>query len=176
VNERRVLTGCGALACFGVHSGVWLVRGTPWEILWACTIAALLIGLGALALRPVLVAIGVSWLVYGNPLWFYHLVEGGEFLPTSLLTHGVALALGVWFLRKHAFPERTFARAWVLVLALLALTRAVTPSTANINVVHHVPPADPGSAASYALLALMLATALGVFYAVERVARRRTRS
>jgi hypothetical protein len=176
VNERRVLTGLGALACFGVHSVVWLMRGTPWEILWACTIAALLIGLGALALRPALVAIGVSWLVYGNPLWFYYLLEGGELLPSSLLTHWVALALGIWFLHQHGFPERTFARAWVLVLALLALTRAVTPSTANVNVVHHVPPAHAGSAASYALLALMLAAALGVFYAVERVARRRARS
>lgn len=77
--------GVLALSFSAVHGGYHLLQGRPHDVLWICTLAPALVGVGLLGAGPGWVGVGVLWLLVGLPLWLLDLVGGGEFLPTSLL-------------------------------------------------------------------------------------------
>src|SRR4051812_14579495 len=81
--SRVAIYGLLALACFALHAGRHLVRRKAHEIFWICTLAAAVVGIGCLAGSRMLVAVGVSWLAYGTPLWLLAVLAGEEFLVTS---------------------------------------------------------------------------------------------
>ena len=97
--------GVLALVCYAVHAGYHVWRGHAVDALWACHVAALLIAAGALLGRARPAAIGVSWLAFGDVLWLLDLLGGGEFFPTSLLTHVVGLGIGLVVLRRLGWPS-----------------------------------------------------------------------
>ena len=110
--RRRVITGAGisALAFYGAHAGYHGLFGHPANALWVCHVATAVVGVALLCRSPTWVTVGVLWLVGGLPLWIYDLIRGGEFIPTSPLTHVGGLVTGLIGLRclgaaKHAWWE-----------------------------------------------------------------------
>jgi hypothetical protein len=130
---RLPLFGALALTCFVVHASYHVLHGRPHDALWVCHVAALSIALGCFIGQPSFVAVGVLWLSFGNPLWVTELLTGGEFLPTSILTHVVAFVVGIVAVRKLGWPRAAWGKATIALLPLLGLTRLVTPPPANVN-------------------------------------------
>ena len=137
----RVL-GAAGLALYAVHAARHAIFREPEHLLWLCNVAAVAVAAGMLLARPMLNAIGLLWLVVGNPLWLIDLARGGELLPTSLLTHGVGFLLGLVGLRRLGLPRGAWWRSVLAGLVLLAVTRAITPPSADVNLVYTVWPAD----------------------------------
>ncbi|HEX6099935.1 MAG TPA: hypothetical protein VF432_26720 [Thermoanaerobaculia bacterium] len=163
--------GLAALACYAIHAAVHLHRGEPYDLLWSCHIAALLVGLGLLLRNATLNAIGFLWSCLGLPLWLLDLATGGTFLPTSALTHLGAFALGLFGVRRLGMPRQAALKALGAFVALCALCRAITPPAANVNLAFRVHGGWEPYFSSYALYAAMLLVlAAAIFAAVERAA------
>jgi hypothetical protein len=134
---RRPLA-VAALACYAVHAAVHLRRGEPYDLLWACHLAVLLVAAGLWFGRPTLNAIGLLWACFGLPIWLLDAFTGGEFMPTATLTHVGALAIGLWGVRALGGVRGSAWKALAAYLGLWVLTRAVTPPSANVNLAFHV--------------------------------------
>jgi hypothetical protein len=165
--------GLVAVGCFAVHCGYHLKFGRPPDILWACHVAALLVGIGLLGAWPSCVGVGVLWLLVGVPFWLIDVLAGGEFKPTSVLTHIGGLAVGLVGVRWLGLPGQVWWKASLALLALQGLCRLVTPEKDNVNVAFAVYKGWEswfGSFLVYELFLLVLLTAL--FAAVEFALRR----
>jgi hypothetical protein len=138
-----------ALAFYAIHAGHHLLRGHPEDLLWACHLGAVCVGVGLLARLPVVNAVGFVWLATGDALWLLDLASGGEFIPTSLFTHGLAF------------------------LVLQQLCRFTTPPRANVNLAHAVwsgwEEVFP-STIGYQIALFVIGAA--ACFAVERISRR----
>jgi hypothetical protein len=165
----------GALGVSGyaVHAGYHLWQGRPEDLLWACHLGALGVGVGLLLRSPAVNAVGFLWLCVGNVLWCIDLAGGGEFFATSLLTHVLGWLLGGFGIARLGLPRRSWARALLAFLALQQLCRFTTPPVANINLAHAVWPGWEAAFASYwGYQALLLAIGAAAFLLVESGARR----
>ena len=161
--------GVIALACYATHAAWHLAHHRPDDLLWACHLACVLVGVGLLASSPTLVAIGVSWLSFGLPLWAIDLATGGEFLPTSVLTHVVGFALGILGVRRLGFPRGTWWKAALAFVALWPITRALTERAANVNLAFSVHPGWERVFPVYAVyFAAIVGLATATFFGVER--------
>ncbi len=168
--------GLIALGCYAVHAAFHAVRGHAFDALWACHIAVLLISAGAFLGQARWAAIGVLWLSFGNALWLLDLLGGGEFFPTSLLTHVVGLVIGVVVVRRLGWPFPSWWAAALAFLLLLGVTRALTPRAANVNLAFGVAPGWESLFPSYpAYLALLVAFGALTFFLVELGLRRALR-
>lgn len=125
--------GLIAIACYGVGAGVHLGRGEPQDLLWACHVAALLVGFGLVFGSATLNAIGLLWSCFGTPLWILYLATGGELIAVSFLTHGAALIAGAIGIRRLGMPRGAAWKAMAAFLLLWIATRALTPPPANVN-------------------------------------------
>jgi hypothetical protein len=165
--------GLLALGCYAAHAAFHVVRGHAFDALWACHIAALLISAGAFFSQARWAAIGVLWLSFGNALWLVDLLGGGEFFPTSLLTHGVALAIGVIIVRRLGWPFPSWWAAALAFLVLLGVTRLLTPRAANVNLAFGVAPGWESVFPSYPVyLVLLVGAGALTFFLVELGLRR----
>ena len=163
--------GIVAFVCYAVHAAVHLHRGQPYDLLWGCHIAALLVGLGLLLRNATLNAIGFLWSCLGIPLWILDIATGGEFIPTSPLTHVGAFVLGFIGVRKLGMPRLAAMKALAAFAMLWVVCRVVTPPAANINLAFRVHSGWEAYFPSYALyFVMLLVIAAVVFTAVERVA------
>ncbi|HYP78573.1 MAG TPA: hypothetical protein VER12_21520 [Polyangiaceae bacterium] len=157
-----------SLACYAIHVGVHLYRGRFADALWGCHVASLLIAAGAFSERATPAAIGVLWLCFGNPIWLLDIATGGEFLPTSLFTHLGGFVIGILALRRLGVPPHVWWKATLAFLALLGLTRLLTPRASNINLAFAVAPGWEATFPSYPLYLLLLISAGAVtFFAAE---------
>ena len=129
-----------AIGCYAAHAAVHLRRGEPYDLLWACHLAVLLVAAGLLLQRPALNAVGLLWGCFGLPIWLLDIVTGGEFMPTATFTHVGALVIGICGVRLLGFPRGSAWKALAGYLGLWVLTRAFTPASANINLAFHVHP------------------------------------
>jgi hypothetical protein len=171
---RRVTTwlGLAAIACYAIHGAVHLFQGEWYDLFWACHIAALFVGVGLLLQSAALNSVGVLLGLMGLPLWLADLAGGGEFLPTSLLTHGVALGIGLFGVGRLGVCPGAWWRGALALTALIGLCRLVTPAGPNVNVafaIQHGWENRFGSHASY--LAWMVGSATVYFFVVERLLR-----
>ncbi len=133
--------GLAAIAFYAFHAGYYLlVRHEPANVLWACHVASVLIGLGLIVGSPTLNAVGFLWLMVGIPLWVIDLATGGELLATSLFTHVGSPIVGAVGLRRLGLPRGSWAWALVALFALHVLCRFVTPTRANVNLAHAIWP------------------------------------
>ncbi len=160
--------GIAALVCFAVHASYHLLARRWPDVLWGCHIAALLVGVGALLGRAELVAIGVLWLCFGNPMWILDITTGGEFLPTSVFTHVGGLVIGLVALNRLGVPRHAWLYATAAFLGLLLLTRLVTPRGSNVNLAFAVAGGWEKTFPSYSsYLLLMIAAGTATFAAAE---------
>jgi hypothetical protein len=165
-----------ALAFYAVHAGHHLSRGHPEHLLWMCHLGVLIVGAGFALRSPALNAIGFAWLCIGDLLWLLELAGGGEFLPTSLLTHVGGLALGAFGVARFGMPRDVWWRAALAFAALQLFCRFVTPPAANVNVAHAVWSGFESVFPSYPVYAALLLAGLAAgFLAVETLGRRLTR-
>ncbi len=51
-------------------------------------------------------AVGTLFLCLGTPQWLLYLAAGGEFMPTSLATHVVALGIGLYAAYRYGSAAR----------------------------------------------------------------------
>jgi hypothetical protein len=129
-----------AVVFYAVHACVHLARGEPYDLLWGCHVASLLIGAGLMWRIALLNAIGVLWACFGLPIWLLYTATGGEFMPTASLTHVGGLAVGLYGVRLLGFPRGSALKALASYFGLWVLTRVVTPESANVNLAFHVHP------------------------------------
>lgn len=128
-----LVLGLLGVAGYATHAGYHILTGHPEDVLWICHVSALLIGLGLIAGSPLLNAAGLLCATLGLPSWLLYLLSGEPLIPTSLLTHVLGPALGLWGIRHFGFPRSAWWVAWILVGALTLLSRVVTPAAANVN-------------------------------------------
>lgn len=163
--------GILAFVFYAIHAAVHLHRGQPYDLLWGCHIAALLVGLGLVLRNSSLNAIGFLWSCLGVPLWLLDLATGGEFMLTSPLTHLGAFAFGLIGVRKLSMPRYATMKALASFAMLWVVCRVVTPPAANINLAFRVHDGWEPYFSSYAIyFALLLAVAAGIFSIAERAA------
>lgn len=171
----RGWTAWGALAvCFyAVHAAQYVVRRQAENALWVCHLGALLVGIGMIARQGVLSAIGTSWLIVGLPLWIYDLKAGGEFVPTSVLTHGGGLLLGLLGARRLGVPKGLWWKSIVGLVPVYLASRWLTPAASNVNLAHHVYPGFESVFPSYPVyLVALVALFAGAAAIFQEVARR----
>jgi hypothetical protein len=163
--------GLVAFVCYAIHAAVHLHRGQPYDLLWGCHIAALLVGLGLLLRNATLNAIGFLWSCLGLPLWLIDIATGGELIATSPLTHLGAFILGLIGVRRLGMPRGAAMKALGALAALWAVCRAVTPPAANVNLAFRVHDGWEPYFPSYALyFTMLLVIAAAIFIGVERAA------
>jgi hypothetical protein len=126
--------GLLVLAGTAIHYGYHLYHHRPWDLLWACHVAAALVGIGCLLDWPPCVGIGLLWLMAGVPLWVLDLVTGGEMTPTSILTHLGGLAVGMSYVGVRGMSAGSWWQAGLALIALQLLCRWVTPASENVNI------------------------------------------
>lgn len=127
------LAGACAIAFFLIH-GVWhALYGFMGNLLWACHLGALLVGLGLLFSSAGLNAAGVLWLSTGTPLWFGGLFAGATLFPTSVLTHVGGLAIGLYGVQRLGFPRGVWWKTLAGLAVLHVASRWMTPEDKNVN-------------------------------------------
>jgi len=134
---RRSL-GLALIAGYAIHASVHLMRHEPYDLLWACHIAALLVAFGLLARNANANAIGFLWSIVGNALWILDMATGGVFMPTSVFTHIGAFACGLYGVRRLGMPRFAGLKAIGAYGVLWIVTRLVTPPAPNINLAYRV--------------------------------------
>jgi hypothetical protein len=164
--------GLAAVAFFLAHLAYHWRFGDMHNALWACHVASLLIGVGALAHRNDVSAIGVLWLVIGIPMWFLHLAGGGDFIPTSIFTHGGGAIVGACVIRKQRWPRGASWKAVVALAAWVGLTRLVTPAELNVNLAFRIPGPQTMALSHAEYLGLLAIAVTTVFLIADRLLRR----
>jgi hypothetical protein len=171
--RAEVALGLLSLASFAVHAWHFVVRRQEANLLWFCHLAALAVGVALLARAPTWNAIGLLWLCVGIPCWLLYLASGGELMAGSVLTHGVGFGAGLFGVRRLGLPAGAWWKA-VLALALVfALTRAVTPPAANVNLAFAIWPGwETWFPSHVAYIAVLTVASIAVFVAVTWTLRR----
>lgn len=163
-----VLPGLAAIACFAAYAWTSVSERTPANILWACHLGCLLVGIGWIVGWPLANAIGLLWLLPGLVLWTMYLAAGGALRWSSLLTHGGGTVLGLWGVSVFGFPSGAWWKAGLGWAALMALARAVPERGENVNFSRRVWPGWETRFPSYGrYVALLLAGGCALFLALE---------
>jgi hypothetical protein len=166
-----------AVLFYIAHAIVHLRRGEPYDLLWGCHLAVLLVASGLLLRNATLNAVGLLWACFGLPIWLIYTFTGGEFMPTATLTHFGALVIGLLGVRLLGFPRGSAWKALAGYLGLWAVTRVLTPASANVNLAFHVHPGWEQPFGSYPVyFATLLAAGALTFVAAEQVFRHIPRS
>jgi hypothetical protein len=176
VTTRRALAVI-AVVFYALHASVHLRRGEPYDLLWGCHLAVLLVAAGLFVRSASLNAVGLLWACFGLPIWLIYTFTGGEFMPTATLTHVGALVIGILGVRLLGFPRGSAWKALAGYVGLWGLTRVVTPESANVNLAFHVHPGWEQPFASYPIyFATLLGAGALTFVAAEQVLRHIPRS
>lgn len=166
------MLGTVAVSCYAIHASVHLLRGEWYDLFWACHVAALFVGAGLLARSSTINSVGVLLGLMGLPLWLADLAAGGEFLPTSVLTHVVALGIGIYGAVRLGLPRGAWWRATLVLVALIGFCRFATPPASNVNVAFAIQHGWEGRFDSHAsYLATMIVSATAYFFVVEWLLR-----
>lgn len=136
MKQQRITAALGllAIAFFGIHAFCQCRAGTASNLLWICHIADLCVGVGLVMRWRSLVAAGVLMLSIGIPMWIISLWDGGDFYPTSALTHLGGITIGLIGLAQLGLPRRSWLTGVGIVAVLLVLSRGITPAELNVNI------------------------------------------
>ncbi|KYF72427.1 hypothetical protein [Sorangium cellulosum] len=136
-SRLRVMGGLAAMA-FVVHGGNHVRRGSPYDLLWMCNVAPILLAAGCFFAKPDLAAIAALWLAFGTPMWLLDIATGSGIILTSFLPHVLCPVVAVLAVREMGLARRAWLKATAALLALVGLTRALTPPGPNVNLSHRV--------------------------------------
>jgi hypothetical protein len=170
--QRWRLWGLLAYAFYAAHAGYFLSVSRPGCLAWGCHLAALGVGTGLLLRIPTFNGMGILSLLFGVPLWLLDVFTGGEFLPTSMLTHCGGFVLGVYGVWKLGLPRFTWLVLWLTTVLLLLFSRVFTPEAENVNLAWG-PPKGWESLPAYPVFgAIVLSGAAFQFSVGEAILRR----
>lgn len=132
----RRLRAYAALAglAFLAHAGHHVLLGSPWDVLWLCNLAPLLLALGCLGEWPSCVAVALLWETFGMPVWLINWAAGASVIPTSPLVHVLCPIVAFLAALELGWPRGAGYKALVGMTAVVLLTRAFTPPSENVNV------------------------------------------
>lgn len=132
---RRLLWALVVLGACALHAAHKLEHGLFAEMLWACHVASLAIGLGILLHRTWLVAVGTLFHVaVGAPAYVLDLIVLRTTTPTSVLIHVLPPLAGLVLLRRGSpWPRWTPVAAGSLYLVLIPISRWLTEPALNVN-------------------------------------------
>lgn len=136
--RRRMALGAAALVLWAMHGGYTMWIGQPENMLWACHLGTLAVGVGLLIGWPTGNGIGVLWLVLGVPLWVIELITHGGCDLTSTLSHLGGFLLGLMGVRIMGLPKGTWWKAVGSLYLLHLASRWATPEQANINLAFRI--------------------------------------
>lgn len=174
MNSKSTQRSLGALAVGGycIHALFHVSRGEPEDLLWVCHLAALLVGIGLIARSRTVVGVGTIALCMGTPLWLFDLSQGSEFMPTSLGTHALGLAIGLYGVRVLGVERGTWWKAGTFTVLSIAVSRLATPAASNVNLAFAIPPGmDRYFSSHLAYLAVMIGITCVYFWVVELLLR-----
>jgi len=142
------------------------------NVLWACHLGCLLVGIGWLIHWPLANAIGLLWSVPGIFFWALYLAGGGEFTWTSLFTHVGGASLGLWAAATLGFPSGAWWKAGLGFALLVLCSRRLSRAQENVNFSIKVWNGWEKHFPSHARqLALLLLGAFALFLALELLLR-----
>jgi hypothetical protein len=152
------------------HSLSWIIKGVPANLLWTCHLASFFIGISLIFNFSLLNSISVQWLGIGNIIWIIYLFGGGDFEPTSGLTHWGGLIIGLIGINKMGIKKYSSLYALSLMFIFQQLTKYITPEKENINLAFYIPEGWEKYFSSYILYELYLgAVCLGSFLMIELI-------
>jgi hypothetical protein len=164
--------GLAAISFFLAHGCNQYLHGRMENLLWACHLADLLVGVGLILKSRTITATGLVMLGFGVPMWLMALATGGDFYPTSILTHIGGMGVGIAGLRQLGGLRDDWWKAYATILLLLVISRCFTPASMNVNMAFETWSFArswmPGLSAH--LLSLLTIWATGLFVA-ERLLR-----
>lgn len=161
------------IAFGAIYAGHYVRLGRPANLLWACELASLCVGIGLLVRSPACHALGVLWLAMGFFFWIIYLAGGGEFLPAALLTHVGGGAVGLIGVRALGMPRQMWWKALALLVALQQICRWITPEWENVNLAFSVHPGFERIFPSYGIyFCSLVALCAAGFFVAERGFRR----
>lgn len=176
LRERRWLRrglGAAGVVFYCAHASQHLQAGHPEHLLWVCHLGALAVGVGLIAGWPGGVSTGLLWLTVGVPMWVYDLITGGEFLPTSTLTHVGGFLLGLFGLKAVGLPKGAWWKAGAAIVPLFLVCRWITPAPSNVNLAFSIWPGWERYFPSHPVYAVaVFVFCLGVFAVAEVVLRK----
>jgi hypothetical protein len=133
IGLNRLVPGLTAIGFYAAHFWQWARSGRLENILWACHIGCLLVGIGWLTNSPLLNGIGLLWLMPGIFFWLLYLVSGGVFLWSSLFIHIGGNLLGLWGAVLLGLPRGIWWMAGLGHIALLLVSRRFSRVSENVN-------------------------------------------
>jgi hypothetical protein len=136
-NRSLQLLGLAAIAFFLAHAGYQHAHGRLENLLWACHVADLGVGIGLLLGSRSITATSLVMLLFGVPMWLLGLATGGEFYPTSILTHVGGSLVGIYGLRSLGGVADDWWKAYLAIVLLVLVSRLATPLAMNVNFAHH---------------------------------------
>jgi len=141
--------GLAVMVALAAHAWGW--RDHLAVMLWSCHVASLVLAMGLLMNWPWAVGAGFLFhLAIGLPAWAIEVaVTRGTFgapqidwqtLGTSILLHVLTPVAGVIYVWRRGLKQarRSVLLAWALYLAMLAISRWLTPPAMNVNLAHAV--------------------------------------
>lgn len=131
----RLLWALLALGAYALHAAHKLEHGLFAEMLWACHVASLLIGLGILARSIPIVAVGTLFHVaVGFPAYLLDIIVLRSTTVTSVLIHTLPPLAGLALMRRESpWPRWTPLAAGSLYVALIPISRWLTDPALNVN-------------------------------------------
>lgn len=169
---RAPLLGGLALACWSIHATNHVLRGTPYDLFWACNVATLLVAGASFSGRAALATIATSWLAFGTPIWLLDLATGASMIRTSVFPHFGGLVLGILAVRRLGWPRGAWRASVAASAVLLVLTRLLTPAALNVNVAFRIHAGWETQFRSHLVFTFALLLASGsLAYGIERLAR-----
>jgi hypothetical protein len=167
------LLGVLSLGCFSIYAGYEICVCQPANMLWACPLGSLAVGVGLLLRWPRVSGIGFLWLVLGVPLWILDLLTGAGCPWVSLFPHVGGLVLGLIGVRLLGLPSGVWWQAIAALYLLHFASRWVTPEESNINLAFRVWTGWEDYFPSHGTyILLIMAFAASLFAGVEFVLRK----
>jgi hypothetical protein len=133
IGSNGLVPGLTAIGFYAAHFWQWARSRRLENILWACHIGCLLVGIGWLIKSPLLNGIGLLWLMPGIFFWLLYLLCGGVFLWSSLFIHIGGNLLGLWGAALLGLPRGTWWKAGLGYIALLLVSRRFSRTSENVN-------------------------------------------
>lgn len=126
--------GAVLLVAWVVNAADKTQRGVALELLWSCHVFALALWIGVLARWSALAEVGAFYFLSAAlPGYFLDVIASRTTAPASLVVHLVAAGVGFAQVRRGGLHRRTFGVTLALCALLIALSRALTPPSLNIN-------------------------------------------
>lgn len=148
MKAARLVLAIMMLAALAMHGWSMGRQNLP-HLLWSCHIASATLAMGLLFNSRLLVSSGFLFhLAIGFPAWLVEVIlTRGTFgapmvtprvLATSISVHLLPLFAGVIYLRRTPLPAGSIMLAWLFQVAMVPLTRWLTPAELNVNLSHTV--------------------------------------